>query len=192
MSYSGTAICEISHLMLIAVSPIASQHRFHNAVHDFCILYQNVWIKLIWQLKFIFKTPMLVWKETSTPLYLNLCEGIYFLFVTLQHLSLCRPIQWWSGQVAPWVTDDLKRGCSCHVTAMSLTRLLSKPSHGRKRDPTGTAKAEMREALQGLLTSQQFYVLKLSKGRGPEKLPSSPAWKWIWDIPLLAVENKGF
>lgn len=60
MSYAGTAICEISHLMLIAVSPIASQHRFHNEVHDFPIFYQNVWIKLIWQLIFIFKTSKLV------------------------------------------------------------------------------------------------------------------------------------
>lgn len=33
MSYAGTAICEISHLMLIAVSPIASQHRFHSEVY---------------------------------------------------------------------------------------------------------------------------------------------------------------
>lgn len=49
----------------------------------------------------------------------------------------------------------------------------------------------MMESLQGLLTSQQFYVLELSKGRSPEKLPSS-AWKWIWDIPLLTEENMGF
>lgn len=72
MSYAGTAICEISHLMLIAVSPIASQHRFHNELHDLCILYQNVWIKLIWQLKFIFKTPMLVWKEINSFLWRDL------------------------------------------------------------------------------------------------------------------------
>lgn len=94
MSYAGTVICEISHFMLIALSPIASQHRFHNEMHDFCIVSERV-KKIDLALEVYLKTPMSVWKEISTGLYLSsLSKGAYFLFVTVQHLLLWRLIQW--------------------------------------------------------------------------------------------------
>lgn len=174
MSNSGTAICEISHLMLIAVSPIASQHKFRNEVHDFCMLYQNVWIKLIWQVKFIFKTPMLVCREISAGLYLNsLSEGTYFLFGTMQHLSLWRLIQWWSGPVAPWVTDDLKR---------SWVQL---PRHSY----VITQATEQTPAMGGKEFPQELPRLKWWKGpmNTPTVLcPQGEQWEEPWAVTIIS------
>lgn len=138
MSYAGTVICEISHLILISVSPIASQHRFYNEVHDFCILYQNVWIKLIWQLKLIFKTPMLVWKEISTTVFkLFFVKGL-ISSLWLFNTNLYRD-QFNDGMAQLHLKSQMtwrELRCSSHVTAMSLTRLLNKPQPWEKRAPT--------------------------------------------------------
>lgn len=134
---------------------MASQHRFSSEMHD-RMLYQNVWKKLIWHLKFIFKTSMLIWKERNRTVFKCFEQVEYFVFATVQHLFYK---DWFNDVVAKlqllshrW--RDQSAGAAPRHSCVN-NQAAKQPQLWEEEIPRGTAQSEMVEFAWGPLTSHR-------------------------------------
>lgn len=185
MSYAVRVTCEISHLMLIALE----SHGITAQISQW-----NAWLDVVSERVkkndqalevYLQNTHANLERKKHRTVFKCFEQGVYFIFATP---ILQRLIQRWSGRVAAPESQVTwpERGCSSPGTAVSPTRRPSNPSCGRNCSVWNYG------VRMGPINIPHSSVLELSKGRTSEKLSASPAWEWIWDIPLFTEKNKRF